>query len=101
MNDQTSRITIESDAGQLNIIGVVDSHTAPELAEAIDGSGLDHDLRLDLSAVDFIDSSGLRIVVNAHRELEGAGHRLVVTRASDAVTRLLEITGLTDHLHLL
>lgn len=100
MNDQSSRIAIDATAGRLTVTGVVDSHTTPQLAQAIESRGLTADLELDLSAVDFIDSSGLRIIVNAHRELEAAGHRLVLVGASDAVTRLLDITGLATHLHL-
>ncbi len=100
MNDQSSRLAIQDRGGQLSIVGVVDSHTAAQLADAMTAHGAGGDLALDLSGVDFIDSSGLRILVNAHRQLEAAGHQLVLTRASDAVTRLLEITGLADHLHI-
>lgn len=100
MTDQSSRIAIDGTGDQLRITGVVDSHTASQLMAAIQSSRAGHDLGLDLSAVEFIDSSGLRILVNAHREMEAAGNRLVLTRASDAVTRLLDITGLADHLHL-
>jgi anti-sigma B factor antagonist len=100
MDAQPSRIAIDAGVGQLTITGVVDSHTAPQLQEAIQAKGSGHDLHLDLAAVDFIDSSGLRIIVNAHSELEAAGSRLVLSRASDAVSRLLDITGLTDHLNI-
>jgi anti-sigma B factor antagonist len=100
MNDQTSRIAIRTESNVLTVSGVVDSHTSGQLLERIEASAVVNDLRLDLAAVDFMDSSGLRVIVNAHRELEAAGNRLVLTGASEAVTRLLAITGLTDHLHL-
>lgn len=99
MSDQSSRIAIDAHDEGLRVTGVVDSHTAPQLMVAIQSNRTGKDLGLDLSAVEFIDSSGLRILVNAHREMEAAGNRLVLLSASDAVARLLDITGLADHLH--
>ncbi len=101
MDSQPSRISIDDSPNRLKIVGVVDSHTAGQLRDAIQTHGqTDDDLVLDLSDVEFIDSSGLRIIVNAHSELEAAGRQLVLVHTSPAVTRLLEITGLHEHLHL-
>jgi anti-anti-sigma factor len=47
---------------------------------------------LDLSQVDFIDSSGIRALLVLRRT---HGSRLVVGARSDPVHRLLEISGLT------
>lgn len=101
MDSQPSRISIDDRPDRLTVVGVVDSHTASQLRDAIQAHGSSpDDLVLDLAAVDFIDSSGLRIIVNAHSELDSAGRRLVLVNTSDAVARLLEITGLHEHLHL-
>ena len=100
MDSQPSRLSIDDSPDRLKVVGVVDSHTAGQLRDAIQSHGhTDSDLVLDLADVDFIDSSGLRIIVNAHSELEAAGRRLVLTHTSPAVARLLEITGLHEHLH--
>lgn len=100
MDSQPSRISIEDSPNRLKVVGVVDSHTAGQLRDAIQAHGhTDDDLVLDLSDVEFIDSSGLRIIVNAHSELEAAGRQLVLVHTSPAVARLLEITGLHEHLH--
>ncbi|MEZ5410092.1 MAG: STAS domain-containing protein [Acidimicrobiales bacterium] len=100
MDSQPSRISIDDSPNRLKVVGVVDSHTASQLRDAIIAHGhTDDDLVLDLADVEFIDSSGLRIIVNAHSELEAASRRLVLTNTSSAVTRLLEITGLHEHLH--
>ena len=53
-----------------------------------------HRLQLDLGALEFLDSSGLRVILSARRHALGAGGELVVTRASTAVERILEVTGL-------
>lgn len=79
--------------------GVVDSHTAPALAARIEALGTTGDVVLDIAGVDFIDSSGLRVVVAAHGSLDDAGQKLILVGASDSVDRLLQITALDGHLH--
>lgn len=100
MNPQPSRLSLESPSDRvLNAAGVIDAHTAEDLSGRLDELGVDGNVHLDLSAVEFIDSSGLRALVNAHQALDGAGHQLRLSGISAAVDRLLEITGLRDHLH--
>jgi anti-sigma B factor antagonist len=100
MGAEASRIAIEPEGRRIVISGVVDSHTVPELVEAFESFGANGNVELDLSAVEFIDSSGLRALVNMHRHLEEAGHQLRIETVSEPVGRLLELTGLADHLHL-
>ena len=82
--------------GALLLTGEIDSYTAPELAERLES---DPSLVvLDLTEVTFIDSSGLRVIVEAHQHRLAAGSRLVLRSPSAAVQRLLEISGLAGHL---
>lgn len=97
---QPSRLTLDGAGPVLVASGVIDAHTADELAVALEGRGVGADLHLDLARVDFIDSSGLRVLVAAHHALDEAGHRLVLDAAGEAVERLLEITGLREHFNL-
>jgi len=53
---------------------------------------------LDLRGLEFMDSSGLRLVTLADRRLMGEGRRLVLVRGPEAVHRVFEITRLTDRL---
>ena len=80
--------------------GEVDSHTAGQLEGSLDDLGTASDVVLDLAGVEFIDSSGLRVIIHAHQSLDDAGNRLILRSPSDAVTKLLTITGLIDRLHL-
>ena len=51
---------------------------------------------LDASAIQFIDSTGLRSVVAASNKLSARGGRLLIEGMSGAVQRVLEVTGLID-----
>jgi anti-anti-sigma factor len=103
MSNESSRIVIESTAGRMVVAGEIDAHTAGDLAAALepftDAPTGGSDVSLDLSGVTFMDSSGIRVLIDAHRRVEAAGDRLVVANPSRAVRRLLEISGLTDHLN--
>jgi anti-anti-sigma factor len=51
-------------------------------------------LEIDVSAVTFIDSTGLGALVLLSNEAAATGRRVTLTRATPGVVRLLEITGL-------
>ena len=76
--------------------GEIDITTAPELRAAI-GATLDDGATavvLDLEAVTFMDSSGLSVLVGAHRRLARRGGRLEVVGAGAAIAQTLRLTGL-------
>lgn len=91
-------LTITASDGQLALAGEIDAHTAPQLGAAIAEVATPH-VVLDMSAVEFVDSSGLRVLIEAHKALEENGGRLVLHDPSPAVRRLLEVSGVGDHLH--
>ena len=77
--------------------GELDMATAPELEQAVmprlrDGGWV----VLDLRSLDFIDSSGLRVVVGAHRSAEERGGRFTCVRGAPGSTvhRIVEIAGI-------
>lgn len=85
---------------RLVVSGEVDVHTAPQLRHAADEVlARRSDLRLDMSGVGFIDSSGLGVLVSITEAARKAGGDLVVVAPSRAVVRLLELSGLTQHIH--
>jgi anti-sigma B factor antagonist len=87
------------DPGRVGLTGEVDPHTAPlleqALAELIDGGATS--IRLDGSGLTFIDSSGLRVLVDAHRRLGATKEALLLTGVTPTLRRLLEVTGLDEH----
>lgn len=48
-----------------------------------------------LERCDFIDSSGIAVILRAHSRMEGAGNRLGVYAPTAQVLRVLSMTGLT------
>jgi anti-sigma B factor antagonist len=49
---------------------------------------------VDLSGLDFIDSSGLRVLLRAYARDHRDGNRVVFLRGPEPVQRVVEITGL-------
>jgi anti-sigma B factor antagonist len=63
--------------------------------EALDVLGEPAEAVLDLTEARFIDSTGLRLILEAHRRLEQLGTAVIVRIPQDGcVPRLLELTGL-------
>jgi len=55
-------------------------------------------LVLDLSALDFLDSTGLEVILRAARRAHDTGRRLIVQKPSRYVKRLLELTAIDQSL---
>ena len=88
------------DALVIAVSGEIDMTCAPELGKAIDIVS-DHARRVvvDLTAVTFLDSSGLNALVRSRRALDERQIALcVVAPAGTVVRRVFEITRLTDAL---
>jgi len=84
----------------VHLAGELDPHTAPALEREVAGlmaAGATA-VVLDLSQLQFIDSSGLRVLISAHRALSEQGGTLTLRSPSETAQRLLEITGLIDHI---
>lgn len=78
--------------------GDIDMETAPKLGVAIDELVDDGALMvlLDVAAVEFIDSSGLRVILRSGNKLSAAGGRLIIEGMSGAVKQVFEISGLIE-----
>ena len=86
---------VDSD-GVLVLVGEIDTYTAPELEEAM--VALPDQCVVDLSGVSFIDSSGLRVIVEAHSGRRDRGGAVTLRSPSPSVERLLQIAGVVGHL---
>jgi anti-anti-sigma factor len=88
---------IERDGGvMLRVRGDVDVTTVRGLEQALNGrlDGLGPPLALDLAAVTYLGSDGIRALIAARDRALAAGRRLEIVAASAIVQRVLDVVGL-------
>ena len=94
-------ITVERDGERavIAVRGELDAYGAPNVEQI--GSELLTDgittFVVDMAGTTFLDSSGLRAILTLRKRVEHGRGRFSLRAPSDAVTRLLDITGLTDY----
>ncbi len=85
----------------LAVSGELDLHTAPQLEERLEN--VEDGLLVDLSKCEFIDSTGIGLIVRTWQRLDADldgddACRFALCGLGDQVKRLLEITGLESSL---
>ena len=88
----TGRVTTLTVTGELDLV------SSPVLERELERAiGLDTEvILLDLRGLAFMDSTGVHLLLKAHQSAEQAGRRLVVTKGSEQVQRLLDLTGVAE-----
>jgi anti-sigma B factor antagonist len=83
------------------VSGEIDFSSAPSMqarvVAACEREGA-HSLILDLSSVEFMDSSGLRVILHLQRELSNERGGMVLFGPTEEVRKILRLTGLDQHL---
>lgn len=79
--------------------GEVDIATSPQVLAALAETG--GDVVLDLREVTFLDSSGLRVIIQHERRAQEEGHAFGVVPGPPEVQRILEVAGVADRLQTL
>jgi anti-anti-sigma factor len=95
-------IAEECDAVSVRIRGELDRHTQPPFTRAFERLWSQPELpplvRVVLSELEFIDSSGLALLIRARLRAQELGRELVVCEPTPAIARIFEVTGLTTML---
>ena len=93
-----------SDNGRatVSLRGELDISSAPTLADALQRIEADSPpvILVDLRGLEFMDSTGLRTLVNADQRARDAGRRLAIVRGPEAVDRVFNVTRLDERLDL-
>jgi len=88
----------DQDGVLLTLQGELDLASAPRLEEELKqaeqaGAGV---VRIDLSGLTFMDSTGMRTLLLAQRRSQELEHRLTLRRGPHQVQRVFELTGSID-----
>jgi len=87
---------LEGNKLNIELIGRLDTTTAPQLEEVLKSS-LDDvtELVFDLKTLEYISSAGLRVLLSAQKTMNQKGS-MIVTNANDEIKEIFEITGFND-----
>ena len=83
----------------VSVRGEIDLATAPELEARVLGAfeGGPSSIVLDLAALTFIDSSGLRALVSLSKEARERGSSFALRNVPRHAQRVLDLTGLSEY----
>jgi len=91
------RIKTEEAMTVVELVGDLDFQTARQLREKLiefHAEGI-NDVCLDMGELEFIDSSGLSVLVAGLKRLRNGGGDLTLRSVSDQTRRVLEVSGLS------
>ncbi len=88
----------ENNIERFKIVGEIDAFTAPKLKEKLNAiekvEGMQAEL--DLSEVNYMDSTGLGVFVGFYKIVKANGGHVRITGVNSRLQRLFEITGLNE-----
>ncbi len=85
-----------NDSLTLAIAGRLDTVTSPELEKEIRALRGVQTLILDMSALDYISSAGLRVLMMAHKLMGAQGGSLKIHGVNQVVMEVFDVTGFSD-----
>lgn len=92
--------TVEQGGTVVLVSGEVDLHTAGDLGAALTEVAESEARRLivDLSGVDFMDSTGLSVIIQAVADMEAKGGSVAVVTTTPKITKVFTLTGLDQRI---
>jgi anti-sigma B factor antagonist len=97
-HDTDDDLTIDDGGDGLTIRGEIDADTAPRVRAAL--AARSGDVAIDMSETDFIDSSGLRVLIEFHQIAEERGDRMTIVDPSTSVQRVFELSALDGYFNI-
>ena len=87
---------IENESAAFTLEGRLDTVTASELEKELNDSlqGIT-DLTLDFEKLDYISSTGLRVLLSAQKIMNKQG-KMKILHVNDTIMEIFEVTGFTD-----
>ena len=97
LREQPTKITFGNYTLNVKIKGDIDHHSAKGVRERIDDAILSNKPRfivLDLSSVEFMDSSGLGLILGRYTCASNIGARLILYKPTRRIKKILEMAGI-------
>jgi anti-sigma B factor antagonist len=96
------QVEVSSDGPKsvLRLFGELDVSSSAALEDELHRVSGASVIVLDLRQLEFIDSTGLGVLVKTHQRMREGGNRLAIIEGDGQVKRLLELTGLDQQLTL-
>ena len=92
----TIEISKNAEVATITVVGRLDTTTAPALDKAINEDIVDvKNLVLDVQAMEYISSAGLRVLLGEQKKMQKIGSMKVVNVCQE-VMEVLEMTGFAD-----
>ena len=84
----------------ITLKGRLDTMTAPQLDD--EAKNIDFDevetVTLNLKDLEYISSSGLRVILALYKNLKSKGGNLIIVNVSNTIMELFSMTGMADYL---
>ncbi len=77
----------------ITVRGRLDTNTSPDLEAAVKLDGVE-ELVFDFTGLEYIASSGLRVLLGAQKEMSAKGGKMLVANPNEMVRGVFEVTGL-------
>ena len=88
----------QPDKVMITVVGDIEMMTIKELKTKLmdAGNSTDKDIELDLSGVDYIDSSGVGVLISLVKLQKKKGKEINISAISDKVLNVLKLSSLAD-----
>ena len=80
----------------LKLNGCLDTAATPEFAAALEAVANVPSLVIDFGGVEFVASSGLRLLVAANKQAVASGRTIALTGMNEVVADVFDVTGLNE-----
>lgn len=77
---------------QIQLIGRLDTNTAPQLEEVVNELDGVKDFTLDFALLEYVSSAGLRCLLAAQKKMMSQG-TMVIINVNDSIKEIFSITG--------
>ncbi|SER97639.1 STAS domain-containing protein [Actinokineospora terrae] len=92
----------DQDRATITVTGELDTHTSVEFKRALLALADSYDeVVVDLSGLEFIDSSGLSAFIAAHKRTLVRGNKVLLDKVPGFLSRILAVTGLAEIIHVI